>query len=130
MITVADLNDAFALMRSNGDFPMYVRAIANLGVIRYSTYVADGHSDFYGRDSHEVSTEPLHNFLQIAIKADTGELERLLGSYQSKSDISLDFFTACAMAGIKKWTIDIEAGICTYFDKTGLALRVEKINNV
>ncbi|HEY9702013.1 MAG TPA: DUF1398 family protein, partial [Allocoleopsis sp.] len=62
--------------------------------------------------------------------ADDANIEKfkaeLLAHQQGKTDF-LTFIKMCAETGIEKWSISIDKMTCTYYDKSGNDLLVEKI---
>jgi hypothetical protein len=46
-----------------------------LGVERYDSYVADGHSEHFGQGGHRVVSSPVHEVLPVA---QSGQRETLL----------------------------------------------------
>src|SRR6267154_2121768 len=55
--------------------PEYVLALKGLGVERYHSYLADGHSEYFGRGGHRVVSPPVHEVLPVA---ETGQRETFL----------------------------------------------------
>jgi hypothetical protein len=45
--------------------PEYVRALNALGVERYDSYLADGHSEYFGQGGHRVVSLPVHEVLSV-----------------------------------------------------------------
>jgi Protein of unknown function (DUF1398) len=50
MFTIEQINDLHARLGSAKTLPEYVRALKALGVERYDSYLADGHSEYLGQD--------------------------------------------------------------------------------
>lgn len=48
MFTIERINDLHARLGSARTFPEYVLALKGLGVERYDSYLADGHSEYFG----------------------------------------------------------------------------------
>jgi len=49
MFTIERINDLHARLGSARTLPEYVLALKGLGVERYDSYVADGHSEYFGQ---------------------------------------------------------------------------------
>jgi hypothetical protein len=41
-----------------------LRALAAIGVVRFESYVIDGHPDFFGADGHRVASPAHHECLR------------------------------------------------------------------
>jgi hypothetical protein len=60
MFTIEKINDLHARLGSARTLPEYVRALKALGVERYDSYLADGHSEHFGQGGHRVVSPPVH----------------------------------------------------------------------
>jgi Protein of unknown function (DUF1398) len=58
MFTIEQINDLHARLGNAKTFPDYVRALKTLGVERYDSYLADGHSEYEGQGGHRVVLPP------------------------------------------------------------------------
>ncbi len=127
MFTVEQIKSAHSKVKSGADFPSYIQDLIKLGVVFYESYVADGHTDYYGNDDFKTSTSANYNQLKIA---DQSNLEQfrfdLKAHQQGKTDYST-FCSDCAKSGVEKWTVSLVKMTCTYFDKAGNELLVELI---
>ena len=63
MFTIEQINDLHARRGSARTLPEYVRALNALGVERYDSYLADGHSEYFGQGGHRVVSPPVHEVL-------------------------------------------------------------------
>ena len=79
MFTIEQINDLHARLGSARTLPEYVRALEALGVERYDSYLADGHSEYFGQGGgpggHRVVSPPVHEVLPVA---ETGQRETFL----------------------------------------------------
>jgi Protein of unknown function (DUF1398) len=60
MFAIEQINDLHVRLGSARTFPDYVRALKTLGVERYDSYLADGHSEYEGQGGHRVVSPPGH----------------------------------------------------------------------
>jgi uncharacterized protein YbcV (DUF1398 family) len=92
--------------RGSKTFTEYVLALKGLGVERYDSYLADGHSEYFGQGGHRVVSPPVHELLPVA---ETGQrdtfLEHLRRQEQHETTC-LEMSRALAQSGIEKWTVD------------------------
>lgn len=49
MFTIEQINDLHARLGSARTLPEYIRALKAIGVERYDSYLADGHSEYFGQ---------------------------------------------------------------------------------
>ncbi|MHA8069966.1 DUF1398 domain-containing protein [Aquirufa ecclesiirivi] len=127
MFTVEQIKSAHSLVKSGADFQAYIRTIKQLGVSHYETFVADGHIDYHGANDYSVTVPAKYDLMSIA---EIPQMEvfksELIVHQEGKTDF-LTFIQMCASTGIEKWAIDMDQMTCTYFDKAGNEVLVEKI---
>jgi hypothetical protein len=63
MLIIDEINDLHARLGSARTLAEYVRALKALGVERYDSYLADGHSEYFGQGGHRVVSPPVHEVL-------------------------------------------------------------------
>jgi hypothetical protein len=66
MFTIEQINDLHSRLGSARTFPEYVRALKALGVERFDSYLADGHSEYFGQGDYRVVSPPVHEVLPVA----------------------------------------------------------------
>lgn len=127
MFTVEQIKMAHGKVKSGADFPSYIKEIKALGVTHYETYVNDGHIDYHGGDGYTVKVPAKYAPLEITDIAKIEEFKtELIAHQQGKTDF-LTFIKMCAQFGIEKWAICMDQMICTYYDKAGSQILIEKI---
>ncbi|SEL29927.1 DUF1398 domain-containing protein [Parapedobacter koreensis] len=127
MFTVTQIKQAHSNVKSGADFPAYIKDIKALGVTYYETYVADGHTDYYGADDYRISSVPRYNALDIADAPDIEQFKVDLKAHQQGETDYLTFVGTSAKLGIEKWAVCMEKMTCTYYDKAGNEILVEEI---
>lgn len=126
MFTLDQIKATHAKVKSGADFPKYVQDMKRLGVLYYSQYVADGHTEYHG-DNHELESPPLYEPLNIAASGNITQLKHHLKIHQAGETDYLTFCTQSAEDGVEKWTLDIQNLTCTYYDKAGNIMVTEVI---
>ena len=127
MFTLDQIKSAHSKVKSGADFPAYIREIKELGVTYYEAYVADGHVDYHGAKQYLIQSPGRYEPLNIAAVTDIDRFKaELLAHQQGKTDY-LQFINMCAATGIEKWEVCLEKMTCTYVDKAGREVLVEKI---
>ena len=66
MFTIEQIDDLRARVGSAKTLPEYVLALKALGIERYDSYLADGHSEYFGEGGHSVVSTPEHEALPVA----------------------------------------------------------------
>jgi len=127
MFTINQIKEAHSKVKSGADFPNYIYDIKNLGVEKYETYVADGHSVYYDKSNVKISSEPKYAGLKIEDTSNETQFKNDLKAHQKGKTNYLTFCNDCAKNGIEKWIVDISKMTCTYFDIKGNETLVEII---
>lgn len=127
MFTIEEIKAAHSKVKSGADFPRYVQELVKLGVIYYETYVADGHTDYAGKDDYKISSDTKYTQLVIAEQSNAAQFKADLMTHQQGKTDYLTFCSDCAKSGIEKWAVDMRKMTCTYYDKTGNEILVETI---
>jgi uncharacterized protein YbcV (DUF1398 family) len=127
MFTIDQIHDLHARLGSAKTFSEYVRALKALGVERYDSYLADGHSEYFGQSGHRVVSPPAHEVLPVA---ETGQREAFLQHlhrHERRETTYLEMSRGLAQSGIEKWTVDTGSMTMTFCDKAGQEMLVEQI---
>lgn len=127
MFTVEQIKAAHSKIRSGADFPAYIRDIKQLGVTRYKTFVADGHTEYYGANDYKTISPARHETLTIADEVDAEQFKVSLKEHQQGKTSYPEFLRISAKLGIEKWVVCIEKMTCTYYDKSGNEILIEEI---
>jgi uncharacterized protein YbcV (DUF1398 family) len=127
MFTLNKINDIHDRLGSAKTLPEYVRALKTLGVERYDSYLADGHSEYFGQGGHVVSP-PVHEVLAVAETGHREELLQHLGRHERRETSYLEMSRGLAQSGIEKWTVDTGRMTMTFYDKAGTEMLVEQIS--
>ena len=125
MFTLEQIKIAHSKVKSGADFPAYINDIKQLGVTGYETYVADGHTDYYGENNFKTSTIAKYDSLAIADKSNAEQFKMDLKAHQQGQTNYSTFCSDCAKSGIEKWAISMDKMTCTYYDKFGSEILVE-----
>jgi len=128
MFTIEQIKTAHSKVKSGADFPNYVQDLLKLGVIYYDeTYVADGHTDYFGKQDYKISTEEKYDKLIIADNSNLSQFQTDIKAHQQGKTNYPTFCADCAKSGIEKWTVDMAIMTCSYYDKAGNEMLVEII---
>jgi len=127
MFTIEQIDDLHGRLGSTKTLPDYVRALKVLGVERYDSYLADGHSEYFGEGGQRVVSPPVHEVLAVA---ETGQSETFLEHlrrHEQRQTTYLEMSMGLAQSGIQKWTVDTGRMTMTFYDKSGREMLVEQI---
>jgi uncharacterized protein YbcV (DUF1398 family) len=127
MFTVEQIKAAHSKVKSGADFPAYIQDLKKLGVKYYETFVADGHTDYYGANDYKT-TSPVK--YEISTVTETSNKEQFKADLKAHQDGKTDYPTFCndaAKSGIEKWTVCMDEMTCTYYDKAGNKILIEEI---
>jgi len=119
MFTLEEIKKAHGKVKSGMDFPDYIRDLKGLGVVRYETWVSDGHTGYYSENGGTVISEEKYDFLEVERVSNVEEFRRGLREHQDgKSDYE-GFCRMCAENGVEKWVVSMGEMMCRYFDVNG-----------
>ncbi|NIF04637.1 DUF1398 domain-containing protein [Chryseobacterium sp. Tr-659] len=125
--TIEEIKTEHQKVKSGADFPQYIRAIKNLGVSHYKTYVQDGNTEYFDADNQSAQTGSKYKLLTIAENTDPENFKIRLKLHQQGGTDYMTFCNDCAENGIKGWTMDLNAMTCSYFDQNDQEILVEKV---
>jgi uncharacterized protein YbcV (DUF1398 family) len=128
VFTIEEINDLHARLGSAKTLPEYVRALKALGVERYDSYLADGHSEYFGQGGHRVVSPPVHEVLPVAETSQRETFLPHLRRHERRETTYLEMSKGLAQSGIEKWTVDTGRMTMTFYDKAGIEMLVEQIS--
>ncbi|HEY1054084.1 MAG TPA: DUF1398 family protein [Emticicia sp.] len=128
MFTLTQIDEIHTNSGKRASLPEYLQALNAIGVVKYDSFLTDGHSEYYGADNQKLVSPAVHEPLTIA---DISNLEGLMIHLnlheQGKTDY-LQMSQGLADNGVEKWTFDTGEMTIAYYDKAGNALLVEEIH--
>ncbi len=127
MFTTDKILDAFSKVRSGEDFPMFIKDLKLIGVLRYDNFVADGQTIYYGLNDFKLDGGSKYEELPISENSSSDRLKHAILIHQQGETDYPTFCRHAADAGVEKWITDTLAMTVTYVDKEGKELLVEAI---
>lgn len=127
MFTVAQIKAAHSKVKTGADFPQYIQDIKTLGVTAFETWVIDSHTVYFGNSDFQTQSQSMYENLSIAVNSDKEKFRHCLKIHQKGETDYITFCKDCAETGIEKWYVNLEKMTCTYFDKEGEEILIEKI---
>lgn len=127
MFTIEQIKEAHGKVKSGADFPSYIQDLKKLGVTYYETFVADGHTDYYGVNDYKIISPAKYEMLTVAEKSNDEQFKADLKTHQDGNTDYPTFCADCAKSGIEKWAVCMVKMTCTYYDKAGKEMLVEEI---
>ena len=127
MFTIEQIKEAHKQVKSGADFPAYIQVLKSMGVIVYQTWVKNSLTDFFGTNDFKIVSKPMYDDLKIESKSDEHQFVLFLKIHQNGETDYLTFCKHCAETGVEKWISDLNEMTCSYYDKTGNTVLVEKI---
>jgi len=127
MFTIEQITEAHSKVKSGADFPAYIQDMKKLGVTHYETFVADGHTNYYGANNYKITSPVKYETLTIA---EVSNKERFIADLKIHQNGKTDYLTFCndsSKSGIEKWSVSMDEMTCTYFDKAGNKILTEEI---
>ena len=127
MFTIQQIHEAHSKVKSGADFPKYMQDIIALGVTSFETFVFDNHTNYYGKDNFQTSSEGFLEALTIADESNIEQFKADLKAHQQGKTDYMTFLNDCAKSGVEKWIVVMDKMTCSYSDKAGNEMVVETI---
>lgn len=127
MFTLEQIEEIHGRLGNAETLPDYVRSLAALGVVRYDSFVSDGHSEYMGRDADRVTSPAAHDELTVAESSDRDAFLDHLRRHEQGETSYVEMSKGLADSGIERWTVDTQAMTMTFRDRSGDALLVEHL---
>src|SRR4051812_29108048 len=70
MFTLEQITDIHDRLGNKGTLGDYLRALQDIGVENYDSYIADGHSEYFGADGQKLVGPAFHETFAIAAACD------------------------------------------------------------
>ncbi|GAA3241550.1 hypothetical protein GCM10010532_082680 [Dactylosporangium siamense] len=106
----------------------YLRALRDIGVETYDSYVTDGHSEYFGADGQRLVGPAFHETFAIAETCDKEQFLQYMQRVEQGGVGYVEMSKAMADHGVEKWTFDTQRLTITYFDSAGTVLLGENVD--
>ena len=126
MFTVSQIKEAHSKVKSGADFPKYIQEIKDFGVIGFTTWVKDSHTDYLGENNFKTSSERVYEDLVIADILNLEKFTQKLKAHQRGETDYHTFCKECAENCEEKWVGSLEKITCIYYDTERNEVLVEK----
>ena len=127
MFTIEQINDIHNRFGNAETLADYLRALHAIGVETYASYLTDGHSVYFGKQGHAVTSPPVHDKLLVAETSNRENFLKHLKLHEQGQTSYIEMSKGLADNGIEKWTFDTNQMTITYYDKAGSEMLVETI---
>ncbi len=125
--TLNQIKEAQGKVTTGADFPRYAMELASIGVKFYETFVENGNTVFSGSENFQLESGVRGNSLKISVQSNSNMFIHALKIHQNGQTDFPTFCRQAAEAGVEKWRVDLSQMTCTYFNKAGDKMLVEKI---
>jgi uncharacterized protein YbcV (DUF1398 family) len=127
MFTLSEIDELHARLGSAETLADYLRALAAIGVVRFESFLVDGHTEFFSRDGGRVVSPSHHEVMTVAELSDRDAVLEHLQRHRDKETSYVEMSAGLASSGIEKWVADTAALTLAYCDREGRALLVDKV---
>jgi len=125
--TIDEIKNEHQKVKSGADFPKYIQEIKGLGVSHYTALVANGNTKYFDAEENFAETGSKYENLIISENLNPEQFKSRLKLHQQGGTDYPTFCKDCAENGVEGWKMDLNEMICTYFDRTGNDVLVEKV---
>ena len=127
MFTLAQINAVHDRLGNANTLFEYVRTLKAIGVEKVDSYVADGHSEYFGKHGHKVISPAAYKTLTVAQTSNRESLLKHLALHNQGKTSYIEMSEGLADSGTEKWTVDTNKATMTFFDTAGNEMRSEAI---
>jgi uncharacterized protein YbcV (DUF1398 family) len=127
MFTMAEIDELHDRWGNTETLADYLRGLAAIGVVRFESFLVDGHSEFFGPDGRRVVSPPHHEVLPLAEVSDRRALVEHLRRHSEERTSYVEMSASLAASGVEKWVADTAELTMTYYDQAGIALLGDKV---
>ena len=127
MFTLEQIDDIHERFGRQDTLVQYLRALHAIGVERSDSFIADGHSEYFGTGGETVITPPAHEVLAIAATSSRDGLLEQLALHNAGKTSYVEMSKGLARSGVAKWSFDTTALTITYYDRAGNELLAEAV---
>jgi uncharacterized protein YbcV (DUF1398 family) len=127
MFTLEQVTDIHDRLGNSDTLGGYLRALRDIGVETYDSYITDGHSEYFGADGQRLVGPAFHETYAIDETCDKEQFLRYMRQVE-QGDVGYEEMSkALADNGVEKWTFDTRELTITYVDKAGNVLLREEL---
>lgn len=101
MFTIEEIDELHGRLGKAETLSDYVRSLAALGVVRYESFVSDGHSEYMGRNAHRVNSHAAHDELTVAESSDRDAFLDHLSRHNRGETTYLEMSRGLADSGVE-----------------------------
>ena len=127
MFTLEQIDEVHKHLGKATTLYAYLHALRDIGVAHYSSYLVDGHSEYFADDGQKIVSPPVHNTFAVSQKSDKQAFLEQLALHQKGETDYFQMSQGLAKSGIEKWTFDTHEMTITYYDLAGNSCHREKI---
>jgi uncharacterized protein YbcV (DUF1398 family) len=128
MFTIEQIDDIHDRLGNADTLVQYLQSLEAIGVERSDSFIADGHSEYFGKGGHRVVTGPAHERLTIAGACDRERFLEHLSLHNQGRTSYLEMSKGLAESGIARWTFDTGEVTIAYYDQAGNEILVEAVS--
>jgi uncharacterized protein YbcV (DUF1398 family) len=128
VFTLAQIDDLHTRLGRADSLADYMRGLAGIGVVRFDSFLFDGHTEFYSADGQRLASPAHHEVLTVAEVSDRASVVEHLRRHNDGETSYVEMSEASANSGIEKWVGDTAALTFTYRDRSGEPVLIEHVD--
>lgn len=125
--TEQDIRAIYAKTRTGADFPRLIQDLKRLGIISYDHLLETGSNIFHDKTGKSLSLSNMGPAVSVNEQPNAELLKKYISEHQRGLTNYPQICAQAGQVGVQKWTSDLQAMTCTYFDKCGRTMIVEPI---
>lgn len=108
----------------------YLRALHNIGVAQYVSFIIDGHSEYFCVNGEVLISDPIYDQLVIASKSDKQKFLTIMDRANSGKIGYMKMCKQFAGSGIDRWIFDTGKLTISYLDVHGQVIYRETVHDI
>lgn len=91
-----------------------------LGATSFETFVYDNHTNYYGKNDFQITSDGFSQTLVIANESEIEQFQSDLKAHQQGKTDYRTFLNDCAKSGVVKWVVVMDTMTCSIMIKRGI----------
>lgn len=127
MFSLEDITRIHDELGSADTLPEYLRALRDIGVRHYDSFVTDGRSEYHSVDGRTLVSDAAHSTFAVSDTCDRDAFVAYMKVVEQGGVGYEEMSQHMADLGVEKWTFDTADLTITYSDKAGRTLLSEQV---
>jgi uncharacterized protein YbcV (DUF1398 family) len=107
----------------------YLHALRSIGVLQYTSFISDGHSEYFCLNDEMVVSKAVHETFTVSDNVDNKQFLSVMSLTTEGKIGYIEMSKKLADSGIKGWVFDTKDLTISYIDKAGAIIYQELVGD-